>query len=136
MYIMNEEGFLVSITDFVDQEDGITITAKTNIVADLGMGRPLGGQFAEDNTLYIADSHLGLTRLRNPGSGSKVELVASRVFDQGEWTQILYANDVAVGPESGTVYFTDCKWPKMVSRISFFLYCLTSPFTDRTFLVQ
>jgi GH18 family chitinase len=62
IYIMNdEEGFLVSITDFVDQKDGITITAKTNIVADLGMGGLLGGQFAEDNTLYIADAHLGLT---------------------------------------------------------------------------
>jgi hypothetical protein len=60
MYIMNKEGVLVSITDFLDQEDRITITSKTNIFADLRMGRPLGGQCAKDNTLYIADYHLML----------------------------------------------------------------------------
>lgn len=89
---------------------------NSRTVADLGMGRPLGGCFTNNNTLYIADAHLGLTRLSSPGA--KVELVASRVMDQGQWTQILYANDVVVGPKTGRVYFTDCKWDKccQVSR--------------------
>ena len=104
MYIMTEEGFLVSITDLQEGDDGITVTAKTTEIADLGMGRPLGGKFSKDNTLYMADAHFGLTRLKNPGDkGAKVELVASRVLDQGEWTQILYANDVAIGPKTGMV---------------------------------
>jgi hypothetical protein len=110
MHALTEEGFLVKLTDFEDQGDGITSTAIVSVVADLGVGRPLGGKFSKGNTLYIADAHLGLTRLRNPGSGSKVELVASRVFDEGRWTQILYANDVVIGPKTGLVYFTDCKW--------------------------
>lgn len=107
MYIMNEEGFLVSLTDLEEEGgDSIVIWAKSKIVADLGMGRPLGGCFAADNTLYIADAHLGLIRLRS-APDSKVELVASRVFDQGSWSPLLYANDVAVGPKTGLVYFTD-----------------------------
>ncbi len=109
MYIMNEEGFLVRLSDFEEEEnDSVKIWAKSHVIADLGVGRPLGGCFTADNTLYIADAHLGLIRLRDPTA--KVELVASRVMDQGQWSQILYANDVVVGPKTGRVYFTDCKW--------------------------
>ena len=109
MFIMNEEGYLVSLSDFEEQGGGSVVTwAKSKIVADLGMGRPLGGSFGADNTLYIADAHLGLTRLKT--LDSKVELVASRVFDQGSWSPILYANDVVVGPKTGLVYFTDCTY--------------------------
>jgi hypothetical protein len=116
MYIMNEEGFLVSLSDFEEEGgDSIVIWAKSKIIADLGMGRPLGGYFAADNTLYIADAHLGLIRLKNPDS--KVELVASRVFDQGSWSPILYANDVVVGPKTGLVYFTDCKYYLVLKEI-------------------
>lgn len=108
MYIMNEEGFLVSLSEFKeDDQDNVIIWAKTRVVADLGVGRPLGGNFGPDNILYIADVHLGLIRLKS--FDSKVELVASRVFDQGKWSQILYANDVVVGPKTGLVFFTDCK---------------------------
>jgi hypothetical protein len=69
----------------------------------------LGGKFAADGTLYIADAHLGLLRVPHPISEhSKVELVASRVQDSvGNYSQILYCNDVAVGPKSNKVYFTD-----------------------------
>jgi hypothetical protein len=104
MYALTEDGFLVSLTHFKQEETNpALITAKVNMVADLGMGRPLGGKF-KDDILYIADAHLGLTRLKNPGRGNnKVELVASRVLDQGKWTQILYANDVAVGPKVNTI---------------------------------
>ena len=116
MYTLTDEGFLVSFSEFEEKDDGITITATSTVVADLGMGRPLGGRFDAHGTLYLADAHLGLTRLKNPGSAaagsssSKVELVASRVFDEGKWTQIMYANDVAIGPTTGLVYFTDCKY--------------------------
>lgn len=113
MHALTEDGFLVKLTDFREEEeytgDGTkVIKATVETVADLGMGRPLGGKFDSDNTLYIADAHLGLTRLKDHKSGhGKVELVASRVFNQGNWTQILYANDVAIGPKTGLVYFTD-----------------------------
>jgi sugar lactone lactonase YvrE len=117
MYTMTDEGSLVSLSEFEEMDDGFTITAKSNVVADLGMGRPLGGRFDAQGTLYLADAHLGLTRLKNPGSGSKVELVATRVFDEEKWTQILYANDVAIGPKTGIVYFTDCKYLAYVTRI-------------------
>ena len=109
MYVMNEEGFLVCLSGFQEKNDGVTIAAKTKIIANLGPGRPLGGSFSPDGALYVADAHLGLTRLSNLTDDSKVELVASRVFDQGKWSQIAYANDVAVGPKTGNVYFTDCK---------------------------
>ena len=109
LYVLTEDGFLVSLTDFEDGNDNMTIMASSKLVAYLGIGRPLGGKFNADNTLYIADAHLGLARLKNPGSESKVELIASRVFDEGKWTKINYANDVAIGPKTGMVYFTDCK---------------------------
>ena len=108
MYVMNEEGFLIKFGEQEKTGDKTSVTATAEIVTDLGMGRPLGGAFDSDNNLYMADAHLGLTRLKNPGSGSKVELIASRVqLENGEWSQILYANDVAIGPKTGHVYFTD-----------------------------
>jgi len=36
-----------------------------------------------------------------------VELVASRVKVDGKWSPIAYADDVAVGPKTGMVYFSD-----------------------------
>ena len=117
MHIMNEEGFLVQLSNLVrDHEDPTKLWATSHVVADLGMGRPLGGCFTNDNTLYIADAHLGLTRLSLNSPSAKVELVASRVMDQGQWTRILYANDVVVGPQTGRVYFTDCKWDHWQGR--------------------
>ena len=74
------------------------MTAKVTTVAQLGFGRPLGGRFDKDGTLYIADAHLGLTRLKHPIQENKVEIVASRV---GEYSQILYANDLVIGPKTG-----------------------------------
>jgi hypothetical protein len=100
MFALTEEGFLVSITDF-EAEPNNKVTAKVSRVADLGFGRPLGGRFDKDGTLYIADAHLGLTRLKHPIEENKVELVASRVFDNGNYSQILYANDVVIGSKTG-----------------------------------
>jgi sugar lactone lactonase YvrE len=110
LYALTEEANLISLTDFeTSADDKSIVTAKSTLVKDLGMGRPLGGKFTPDGeTLYMADSLLGLTRIRNPQDpASKVELVVSKVMDAGKMTPISYAIDVAVGPVSGKVYFTD-----------------------------
>lgn len=109
MYILTEEANLVSLTNFVESEDGLEMTAKTTLVKDLGMGRPLGGKFTEDGeTLYVADAILGLIRIRNPQDPkSKVELITSQVLDNGRMSQIQFADDVTIGPRTGKVYFTD-----------------------------
>jgi sugar lactone lactonase YvrE len=111
MYALTEEAKLVKLADFVEEEGSPVISAKATEVVHLGVGRPLGAKFAADGSIYIADAHLGLIRVKNPQDAhSKVELIASRVKDEnGTWSQILYANDVAVGPKTGMVYFTDGK---------------------------
>jgi sugar lactone lactonase YvrE len=107
MYVMSETAKLVKLVDFEYQDDGISIFATSIEVLDLGIGRPLGGTFAPDGTLYIADLILGLVRVKHPEqTGAKVELVASRVMVDGHWSPINYADDVTVG-KSGKVYFSD-----------------------------
>jgi hypothetical protein len=107
LHFLSEDANLVSLTDFEIESD-TKITAKTTLVANLGNGRPLGGKFAPDGTLYIADAVLGLTRIKNPRDPkSKLELVASTVMDAGEETRIKFADDVAIGPRTGMIYFTD-----------------------------
>ena len=120
MYIMNENAKLISLTDFQPTKDEHILTAKTTEVADLGMGRPLGGKFDKNGCLYFADSLLGLARICNvqqqqstngtsiDNRKSNVELVASRVkLDDGSWSPINYADDVDIGPQTGHVYFSD-----------------------------
>jgi sugar lactone lactonase YvrE len=111
MYATTLDAKLITLTDFETQEDGITVMATATEVAHLGMGRPLAGAFhPRDGSLYVTDMHLGLLRLkRSESSGfSKVELIASRVLDQdGRWSPLRYVNDVAIGPKTGCVYFTD-----------------------------
>ena len=107
MYILSETAKLIKLVDFEEQEDGVTILATAQEILDLGVGRPLGAEFTRDGTLYIADSILGLIRVKRPeAAGSKVELVASRVLVDGHWSPINYADDVSIG-KSGKVYFTD-----------------------------
>lgn len=109
LYLLTEEGNLISLSDFKKEEDGVTIMAKSTLIKHLGIGRPLGGKFSSDGkTLYIADAILGLTRIHNPNDRkSKLELVASSAMEDGTETPIRYANDVAIGPKTGKVYFTD-----------------------------
>lgn len=126
LHVLTEEALLVSLTDFQteekkndDTEQATIQTAKATVVADLGMGRPLGGRFTPDGkTIYIADSLLGLIRVHEPNKfpQSKVELVANKVMDEGALTRILYANDVTIGPKTGKVYFTDCTLQEMGFR--------------------
>lgn len=116
MYILTEEAKLLSLTEF-ESINSVKVTAKATLLMDLGMGRPLGGKFAPDGTLYVADTLLGLIRIQNPSNGgSKVELVASAVKGaDGNWSRILYADDVAIGPKTGMVYFSDGT-PTMIQR--------------------
>ena len=140
MYIMNENGQLISLTDFqpkknpkqvgdINDLNHNILTAKATEVANLGMGRPLGGQFDKHNCLYYADSLLGLARVCNLQSSSTtltttittsqsnhqgklssnvIEIVASRVkLSDGSWSTINYADDVDIGPITGHVYFSD-----------------------------
>mmetsp|Transcript_8156 Transcript_8156/g.17625 ORF Transcript_8156/g.17625 Transcript_8156/m.17625 type:complete len:461 (-) Transcript_8156:201-1583(-) len=123
MYIMNENAKLISLTDFRQKDndtpgdDPSILTAKTTEVADLGMGRPLGGQFDKrGECLYYADAIVGLARICNlpppheaaSSPKANVELLASRVqLSDGTYSPIHYADDVAIGPKTGHVYFSD-----------------------------
>lgn len=110
MYATTEEGNLIRLTDMETDESG-KMTVKATIVKDLGNGRPLAGKFLGD-TLYVADPVLGLTRVQNVADPkSKVEIVATTVMDDGKESRIRYADDVAVAPQSGMVYFTDGTFP-------------------------
>lgn len=114
MYVMTEDAKLLSLTVIIDigtVNSVATSTAKVTEVMNLGNGRPLGGKFAKDGTLYIADTLLGLTRVRfGKGKQPMVEIVASRVKINEQWSPICYANDVDIGPKTGNVYFTDCEF--------------------------
>ncbi|KAL3811847.1 hypothetical protein ACHAXA_009206 [Cyclostephanos tholiformis] len=167
MYVMNEDSWLVSLTDIrpggvvvVVGEGGEEYemyderapsssssssssssppyyTARAIGVADLGVGRPLGGKFdVRSGCLYYADAILGLARVcnlpprgvptdrtngnasgREGGRGEGwtegerrpvVELIANRVrLEDGTWSYINYADDVDIGPRTGHVYFSD-----------------------------
>lgn len=116
IFALTEEALLVSLTKLKVQESienkPKIMTAQVKSVADLGMGRPLGGRFTPDGkTLYVADALLGLIKIENPHKfpKSKVEIVANKVMDGDKTTRILYCNDVVVGPKTGKVYFTDCR---------------------------
>lgn len=114
MYATNENGKLISITDIHTDSEGTT-SAKATVVKNLGTGRPLAGKFLGD-TLYVADAALGLTRVKNVSDpSSKVEIVASSVIVDGKESRITFADDVAVAPNTGMVYFTD--------GMSILLYC-------------
>ncbi|MEO0746544.1 MAG: SMP-30/gluconolactonase/LRE family protein [Pseudomonadota bacterium] len=63
-------------------------------------GRPLGIEFADDGTLYVADAFLGLMAVDPSGATT---LLADQT---GDGSPILYANDVDIAAD-GTVYFSD-----------------------------
>jgi Strictosidine synthase len=111
MFVLTEDAKLVRLTDFKDGDDGSTVTAKTTLIKNIGVGRPLSGKFTNDGkTLYIADAILGLLRIDNPITDpqSKVELVASSFRKYKQKAQkLLFVDDVCIGPKSGKVYFTD-----------------------------
>lgn len=88
------------------------------VVAHVG-GTLLGGAFDKEGGMYIADATRGLLYIaaEDLGKPGKTRIVASlappanlqsassnETLDQ---TEIRYANDVAVDPTTGNVYFTD-----------------------------
>ena len=112
LYLLTEEGFLVSLTDMAQESESSTIiNATASVVKDLGNGRPLGGSFASNGkTLYFADSVLGLARIHDVHDRrSKVEIVASVVVDEetGQRSKLLFVDDLCIGPKTQKVYFTD-----------------------------
>ena len=74
-------------------------TGDFSVVADTG-GRPLGLEFADDGTLWIADAYLGLLSVSPEG-----ELV-TRATETRDGSPILYADDVDIAAD-GRVYFSD-----------------------------
>mmetsp|Transcript_17326 Transcript_17326/g.26485 ORF Transcript_17326/g.26485 Transcript_17326/m.26485 type:complete len:428 (+) Transcript_17326:41-1324(+) len=125
MYVLTEDSKLVSLTDFQEEElsSSVVTTAKVTLAMDLGNGRPLGGAFASDGTLYFADSILGLARVNlNKKQSRKVEIVASSVqLQDGSMSKILFADDADIGPKTGYVYFsdaTDIVSPRMIKEMS------------------
>lgn len=122
LYVLTEDANLVSLTDFQPRDDDaegsgstsartVSLTAKTRLVADMGDGRPLGGTFDSDGMLWVADARLGLTRVKITDEGNvfgDIEIVVSKIMDEdGLLSDIVYANDVDVGVDTGHVYFTD-----------------------------
>ena len=102
LYTLTEDANLVELRDLKPHGNDV-INATAVVVKDLGMGRPLGGRFSSDGTLYVADTLLGLTRVKDiHDSSSKVEIVLSQV----DGTPIRFADDVVIGPISGKVYVT------------------------------
>ena len=109
IYALARGAKLVRLDDLQPTEDPHTKSAKVTVAAELGNGAPLGGKFTPDgDTFYLADPLLGLARIRNfSDPTSKLEIVASSVMDSGVLTPILYADDVAIGPKTGRIYFSD-----------------------------
>lgn len=128
LYILSEFSKLVSLTDFErDPKDAKSnvMTARATEVAYLGGGRPLGGRLVSNpdgisQTLYAADAIYGLIRVQNiPRVGASaeerkqmkehiVEIVAKRVkMEDGSFSEIRFADDIDIGPQTGHIYFTD-----------------------------
>mmetsp|Transcript_13631 Transcript_13631/g.22404 ORF Transcript_13631/g.22404 Transcript_13631/m.22404 type:complete len:425 (-) Transcript_13631:1622-2896(-) len=112
IFTLTQQSKLVSITDIQQKsEDNAAImTAKVTEVADLGIGRPLGGKFdSNNNCLYFADVLKGLCRIcLDHKPKPVVELLASRFqLQDGSWSDVTYADDVDIGPRTGHVYFSD-----------------------------
>ena len=107
MYTLTEQSKLVSLTDFQRAES--ILTAKVTEVADLGIGRPIGGKFDRGSCLYFADVLKGLCRIcLDQKPKPVVELIASRFkLDDGSTSDVNYADDVDIGPITGHVYFSD-----------------------------
>ena len=111
MYTLTEQAKLVSITDFMPKDDDShSVTAKVTQVADLGIGRPLGGKFDNGSCLYYADVLKGLCRIcLDKKPKPVVEIIASRfkLEDGSTYSDVTFADDVEIGPRTGHVYFSD-----------------------------
>ncbi|KIN77091.1 SMP-30/gluconolactonase/LRE family protein [Sulfitobacter mediterraneus] len=89
VYVASHKGEILRI----EADRSITPFAQTS-------GRPLGIEFADDGTLYVADAYLGLLSIDRTG---QVTLLANEADDE---SPILYADDVDIAAD-GAVYFSD-----------------------------
>ena len=63
IFVLSENGKLVTLVDVQETEEPFISTAKAIEVAYLGIGRPLSGKFHQDGCLYFVDVILGLARI-------------------------------------------------------------------------
>lgn len=89
IYVSGHKGEIIEV-------DPITKDHRT--VANTG-GIPLGIEFDDAGTLYIADAHKGLLSMTPDGT-------LSLLTDSVDGTPIAYADDLDIGPD-GVVYFSD-----------------------------
>ena len=73
-------------------------TKAHKVIANTG-GVPLGIEFSDDGTLYIADAYKGLMSMTPDGT-------LTLLTDAVEGTPIKYADDLDIGP-GGVIYFSD-----------------------------
>lgn len=90
LYIATHEGAIVRYDSASEEVSEFAITK----------GRPLGIEFGDDGTLYVADAYQGLLRISEDGD---VTVLADQT-DPG--SAIHYADDLDIAPD-GSVYFTD-----------------------------
>lgn len=89
IYVSGHKGEIIEINP---------ITKDFRTVANTG-GVPLGIEFDEAGTLYIADAYKGLLSMTADGT-------LTLLTDSVDGTPITYADDVDIGPD-GVVYFSD-----------------------------
>ncbi|MEL6888453.1 MAG: SMP-30/gluconolactonase/LRE family protein [Pseudomonadota bacterium] len=89
IYMATHDGEILRM----DEDGSVTPFAQTG-------GRPLGIEFSDDGTLYVADAFLGLMAVDPSGS---ITMLANQTADG---SPILYANDVDIAAD-GTVYFSN-----------------------------
>lgn len=121
MYGMNKHSELIHFTNLLPKKksfietnkNGNTWLADVNVVANLGLGRPLGGKFCIHNNkegnrkmLYFADSVMGLGRIDLEKNHPKVEIVATHVFHKGKNIPLHFVDDVDIGGKTGHIYFS------------------------------
>ncbi len=89
IYVSGHKGEIIEINP---------VTKDFRTLANTG-GVPLGIEFNDEGTLYIADAYKGLLSMTPDGT-------LSVLTDSVNGTQIAYADDVDIGPD-GVVYFSD-----------------------------
>lgn len=89
IYVASHDGEILRI----GPDNSVDVFAKTN-------GRPLGIEFDQNGTLFVADAYRGLLSIDRDGG---VTLLANKTDDD---SPILYADDLDVTSD-GVIYFSD-----------------------------
>ena len=89
IYVSGHKGEIIEINP---------VTKAHRVMANTG-GVPLGIEFGDDGTLYIADAYKGLFSMTPDGT-------LTLLTDSVDGTKIAYADDLDVGPD-GVIYFSD-----------------------------